>query len=105
VQFSLGVLDITIERNGYGAQNESFIGTIEIALDPPCEVEAVFIRAPIIKAHGPSVNVLAEYAGNPVMVTDGQHLATTFHPELSTEPTIHRHFLAKAKEGCAISTS
>jgi 5'-phosphate synthase pdxT subunit len=105
VQFSLGILDMTVERNGYGAQNESFIGTIEVALEPPCAVEAVFIRAPVIKAVGPSVVVLAECGGAPVMVSDGRHVATTFHPELSSDSTIHRYFLEIAEEACAFSTS
>jgi 5'-phosphate synthase pdxT subunit len=95
-QFSLGILDMTVERNAYGAQNESFIGTVEIDLDPSRSLEAVFIRAPVITSVGDSITVLSECKGNPVMVTDGRHIATTFHPELSDDTAVHHYFLANA---------
>ena len=58
-------------------------------------LEAVFIRAPIIRRCGPRVKVLAEYEGNPVLVEEGRHLVATFHPELTPDSRVHRLFLAK----------
>ena len=61
----------------------------------PEKLEAVFIRAPIIRRAGPGVKVLARYAGDPVLVEDGSHLAATFHPELTADARVHRLFLEK----------
>lgn len=58
-------------------------------------LEAVFIRAPIIRRTGPGVRVLARYKGDPVLVEEGLHLAATFHPELTSEDRIHRWFVEK----------
>lgn len=93
-QLSLGLMDITVERNGYGRQVDSRIAEIE--LDGKT-TEAVFIRAPIIRRAGPDTKVLATYAGNPVLVEHGKHLASTFHPELAAEFEIHKHFIRKAR--------
>ena len=61
-------------------------------------MEAVFIRAPIIRRAGPEAHVLASYAGDPVWVEQGKHMVTTFHPELSTDPRVHRRLLEKLRE-------
>ncbi len=79
-QRSLGLMDLTVERNAYGRQIESRIGRIELEGHPS---EAVFIRAPIVRRVGPAAKVLASYNGDPVLVQQGRHLAATFHPELS----------------------
>jgi 5'-phosphate synthase pdxT subunit len=55
----------------------------------------VFIRASIIRRTGPDVKVLAEYAGNPVLVEQGRHLIATFHPELTADARVHKLFLSK----------
>ncbi len=91
-QRSLELMDITVERNGYGRQIDSRIGEIE--LDGRSQ-EAVFIRAPIIRRAGPRTKVLASYAGCPVLVEQGRHLAATFHPELTAGSPIHGYFLGK----------
>ncbi len=91
-QGSLGLMDITVERNGYGRQVDSRIA--EIDLDGKT-TEAVFIRAPIIRRAGPDTKVLATYAGDPVLVEQGRHLAATFHPELGTGFDIHERFIRK----------
>jgi 5'-phosphate synthase pdxT subunit len=97
-QQSLGVMDIAVERNAYGRQLDSRV----VKLDPapefeertgPGELEAVFIRAPIIRRTGSEVRVLAEYAGDPVLVEQGRHLAATFHPELTMDCRVHSFFL------------
>jgi len=95
-QFSFGWLPITVRRNAYGRQNESFIAPLSLRLpgQAPGEQEGVFIRAPQVVAWDPEVEVLAEYQGLPVALQAGHHLATTFHPELSPPDALHRHFLA-----------
>ena len=59
------------------------------------DVEAVFIRAPIIRRTGPDVRVLAQYEGDPVLVEQGRHLVATFHPELTQDSRVHKLFLSK----------
>jgi len=89
-QRSLGLMDIAVERNGYGRQLDSRIVTLPWN---GAGLEAVFIRAPIIRRTGQQVKVLAEYRGMPVLVQQGRHLAATFHPELTGDPRVHREFL------------
>jgi 5'-phosphate synthase pdxT subunit len=91
-QASLGLMDLTVERNAYGRQVDSRIAHIDVAGHP---AEAVFIRAPIIRRVGPGVNVLAEYQGTPVLAEQGRHMVATFHPELSNSTAVHRHFIEK----------
>jgi len=91
-QPSLGLMDLTIERNAYGRQIDSRIAKIDLEGKP---AEAVFIRAPVIRRTGPVTKVLATYNGDPVLVEEGRHLAATFHPELTEELDIHRYFLSK----------
>jgi pyridoxal 5'-phosphate synthase pdxT subunit len=97
-QDSLGLLDMTILRNGYGRQIASDVsfGNSKLKSEP---MEMVFIRAPIIERVGPDVEILAEYGGKPVLVQKGNLLAATFHPELSADTTVHRHFLKLVKLG------
>jgi 5'-phosphate synthase pdxT subunit len=98
-QDSLGLVDIQIERNAYGRQLDSRIARLVpepgAALNADGQLEAVFIRAPIIRQVGEGVKVLARYKGEPVLVEQGRHLAATFHPELSPDRGIHRLFLNK----------
>jgi 5'-phosphate synthase pdxT subunit len=99
-QESLGLMDLTVERNGYGRQIDSAVGKIGPAADfeqrtSPGKLETVFIRAPIIRRCGPDVRVLAEYHGYPVLVEQNLHLGATFHPELSTDARVHQLFLSK----------
>jgi 5'-phosphate synthase pdxT subunit len=90
VQDSLNLVDIGVERNAYGRQIDSRIVPLETALGP---LEAVFIRAPIIRRTGPGVEVLACYQGDPVLIREGKHLVATFHPELTADPRVHARFL------------
>jgi len=89
-QESLGLMDLTVERNAYGRQIDSRIAQLEISGKT---AEAVFIRAPIIRKVGPETKVLASYLGNPVLVEQRFHLVATFHPELSEANEIHHHFV------------
>ena len=91
-QASLGLIDISIERNAYGRQIDSRIAKVATAEG---EMEAVFIRAPIIRRAGPDTKVLARYAGDPVWVEQGRHMVTTFHPELTADTQVHRRLLEK----------
>ncbi|MGH9665113.1 MAG: pyridoxal 5'-phosphate synthase glutaminase subunit PdxT [Bryobacteraceae bacterium] len=95
-QESLHLIDIDVERNAYGRQLDSRVVKL-----PPSDrlggdaLEAVFIRAPIIRRVGPKATVLASYDGDPVLVEQGRHLVTTFHPELTTDERVHQLFLKK----------
>jgi pyridoxal 5'-phosphate synthase pdxT subunit len=91
-QPSLGLMDLAVERNGYGRQIDSRIAQIELDGRP---MEAVFIRAPIIRRVGSSSKVLSVYGDTPVFVEQGRHLASTFHPELSPRSHIHERFIGK----------
>ena len=99
-QESFGVVDLTVERNAYGRQVDSRVARIEPEAEfqrraGAGDVEAVFIRAPIIRRTGPEVRVLAEYDGDPVLVEQGKHLIATFHPELTNDARVHKLFLSK----------
>jgi 5'-phosphate synthase pdxT subunit len=91
-QRSFAVLDVTVERNAYGRQNDSVILNEETSL-PGGPLEMVFIRAPRISKHGDDVQVLAERDGYPTLVQQGRLLAATFHPELTDDGRVHQYFL------------
>lgn len=105
-QVSLGLLDVTIERNAYGRQVDSHMAEEPCPELGPEPLPMVFIRAPIIRRTGPSVRVLARHRGEPVLVREGRLLASTFHPELSEDERVHRYFLeAVASDSRAIAFS
>jgi 5'-phosphate synthase pdxT subunit len=91
-QASLGLLDVSILRNGYGRQlaSDVHMGKTKLRKEP---LEMVFIRAPIIESVGQGIEVLAEDAGHPVLVRQGRVMAATFHPELTEDTTVHEYFL------------
>ena len=92
-QASLGLVDIAVQRNAYGRQLDSRVTQIDA--EGFGSLEAVFIRAPIIRGTGEGVKVLARYNGDPVLVEEGRHLVATFHPELSPDDRVHAYFLKK----------
>jgi len=99
-QESFGVMDIDVERNGYGRQLDSRVAELEPEAEfakrtAPGNLEAVFIRAPIIRRIGAKTKVLVRYNGDPVLVEERQYLAATFHPELTSDSRIHKLFLEK----------
>ena len=100
-QRSFAVLDIEVERNAYGRQNDSTIITEETSL-PGGPMEMVFIRAPRISRVGDGIEVLAKREGNATLVRKGKLLAATFHPELSDDTRVHQLFLDMVREdaGC-----
>jgi len=96
-QPQLGVLDVVVDRNAFGRQVDSFEADLEVeGLEGP--VHGVFIRAPRVQRAGPGVEVLASVDGQPVMVRQGNLLATAFHPELTGDLRVHRLLLAMAGE-------
>ncbi len=88
----LAVMDVTVERNSYGRQVESF----EVKLDIPKigkAIPAVFIRAPHMKTVGKDVEILAEHEGKIILARDGHLLGCSFHPELTSDTRILEYFV------------
>ena len=90
-----GTMDITVKRNAYGRQ----LGSFETVSDVKGigEVPMVFIRAPYIESVGEGVDVLATVNGNIVAARQGNQLATSFHPELTDDTSVHQYFLDMIK--------
>jgi 5'-phosphate synthase pdxT subunit len=88
-QKTFGGLDITVRRNAFGRQVESFESELDFL---GSKINAVFIRAPWVEKYSKDVQVLASAAGHPVAVQQGRLLATSFHPELTDELSVHRYF-------------
>ncbi len=99
VQSSLGMIDVTVKRNAYGRQVDSFaaIGSLRANGGPPVSAEMVFIRAPRITRVGEGIEVIGELEGEPTLVRRGRIWAGTFHPELSQPFLIHRMFVEAAR--------
>jgi pyridoxal 5'-phosphate synthase pdxT subunit len=98
-QPSLNLIDVSVERNAYGRQRESFETRGTATLDGrPVPIEMVFIRAPRIRRVGPGVQTLARHGEEPVMARQGTVLVATFHPELTDDPTVHEYFCRMVKE-------
>jgi 5'-phosphate synthase pdxT subunit len=99
-QRSLGVLDITVERNAYGDQRDSAILSLDTTLpqwQQAGPLETVFIRAPRIVECGHAVEILAQRDGFPVLIRQGHTMAATFHPELSSDRRVHQLFVDTAQ--------
>ena len=94
LQDSLRLMDIDVERNAYGRQLDSRIVHLKRE-GSDGDLEAVFIRAPIIRRVGEDAKVLARYQDDPVLVEQGRHMVATFHPELTGDSSIHEMFLDK----------
>ncbi len=94
-QPALHLMDISVRRNGYGRQIDSFETDLLINALGATPMRGVFIRAPIIEQVGSTVQVLADLgeSGGIVAARQGQFLATTFHPELTPDDRLHRYFL------------
>jgi len=91
---SLGLLDLIAVRNAYGTQVDSFTAPCDPGGNPDlAEMRCVFIRAPRLSQPGPEVEVLLTVDGEPVLVRQGNILASTFHPELGEDDRLHRFLL------------
>ncbi|MDA0376171.1 MAG: pyridoxal 5'-phosphate synthase glutaminase subunit PdxT [bacterium] len=91
----LKLIDITVERNAYGSQLQSFSAQIDV--EGIGSMEAVCIRAPIITRVGDGVGVLAQHEDHPVLVQKGNILAATFHPELCVSHSVHKMFIENVR--------
>lgn len=97
VMFPLGLMEVTLARNAYGRQRESFLSSVTLR---ERNFPALFIRAPRIVSMGQDVEVLASHKDSPVLVKQGRHLAASFHPELTGDLTVHELFIEMV--GCAV---
>lgn len=91
-QYSLNLLDITIRRNAFGAQVNSFEDEVKMTGFEP-NILGVFIRAPIVSAWEKGAEPIGWYQGNVVAVREENRLGTSFHPELTSDDRLHRYFL------------
>ncbi len=96
----LGLADFEVDRNAYGRQVASFEADLDLADEQP--LRGVFIRAPRVADWGPGVEVLAEHAGEPVLMRDGRILVASFHPELTDDTRVHERFLDLVREGQSV---
>jgi 5'-phosphate synthase pdxT subunit len=92
-QESFGTVDVTVRRNAYGRQLDSFETDLVIDDLPGGPFHGVFIRAPGIERYGPAVEVLASHGDRPVLAREGVAYVASFHPELSGDLRIHQLFL------------
>lgn len=96
---TLGLIDLSVERNAYGRQIDSFIDPVEICIDEKTDFfEGVFIRAPKIVTIGENVKVLGTHDDNMVLVESEQVFVATFHPELTDDVRIHQYFVDKIRK-------
>ena len=93
----LGLADLEVDRNAYGRQVASFEADLELDGDGR-SFRGVFIRAPRVRDVGPSVEVLAELDGEPVLLREGRVLVASFHPELTDDTRVHERFLDLVRE-------
>ena len=96
-QPSLGLADIDVTRNAYGRQLASEVRHETTSLSP-APLEMVFIRAPVIERTGAGVEILASSGGQPVLIRQGYILIATFHPELTSDITVHEYFVRMVTE-------
>ena len=94
----LALMDITVKRNAYGTQIDSFDVSVEIPKVSPEPIPLVFIRAPYITEAGANVEVLCKVEGHIVAAREGHLLATSFHPELTDDSSFHRYFAEMCKK-------
>jgi 5'-phosphate synthase pdxT subunit len=93
----LGVMDIAVRRNAYGRQVDSFEADLDVAgLGEP--FRAVFIRAPVVEDVADGLDVLAECAGQPVLVRQDGLLASSFHPEITADARVHELFIGMVRD-------
>lgn len=98
----LGLVDMTVRRNAFGRQRESFALALDVAGLEGGPLEAVFIRAPWIERVGPDVEVLARVDGEIVLAETDQALVASFHPELTDDLRLHRRFLDKVEAASVV---
>jgi 5'-phosphate synthase pdxT subunit len=92
-QVSLGAIDITVRRNAFGRQRDSFEADLDVAGLPGGKLHAVFIRAPAVERAGDGVEILASVGERPVLCRQGAVTVCSFHPELGDDLRLHQRFL------------
>jgi pyridoxal 5'-phosphate synthase pdxT subunit len=97
----LGLVDIAVDRNAYGRQVASFEADLDVAGEEE-PLRGVFIRAPRVREVGDDVEVLAEHAGEPVLLRQGRFLVASFHPELTEDTRVHELFLDAVREAMSV---
>jgi len=97
-QYSLGLMEIEVQRNAFGRQVDSFEVDLPIPVLGYKPFRAVFIRAPLIEKVAPNVGILAQYNDKIVFARQGNFLASSFHPELTGDNRVHRYFLKMVEE-------
>ncbi len=97
------LLNVSVERNAFGRQAESFSTDIELQKERKIKtLPALFIRAPRIRSVGENVQVLGTFKDEPVLVQQGKYLGATFHPELTQNTYVHSHFINMIRNNSAI---
>ena len=99
----LGLVDVEVERNGYGRQLASFEADLDLE-DGGVPLRGVFIRAPRVTGAGPGVEVLASHEDVPVLLRQGRFLVASFHPELTGDTRVHERFLELVREEQGVRT-
>ena len=94
----LSIMDFKVDRNAFGRQVDSFSGNLCLEFDNTDSFKGLFIRAPKISKLGKGIKILATYNKQPVMITNGRHFATTFHPEIGDDYRIHEYIMGKLSE-------
>jgi len=94
----IGDLDIVIERNAFGRQNDSFEADLEVSGIGKEKFRGVFIRAPAVSEAGKDVEVISRYGGKIVAVKQGNIIGTAFHPELAGDARMHKQFLKMVQD-------
>lgn len=92
-QFSFGLVDVTVKRNAYGRQLDSFVAEVDIQLPNDTKtatIEAVFIRAPKFYNLGSEAKILSSYQGDPILIQEKNVILATFHPELTSSTILHK---------------
>jgi 5'-phosphate synthase pdxT subunit len=95
----LSLLPMTVRRNAFGRQRESFVTELDVKGLEGGPLPAVFIRAPVIEAVGPGMDVMAMVDGDIVLAETDRALVASFHPELTRDERLHRRFLEKVRKG------
>lgn len=99
----LKLMDIAVARNAYGRQRESFETLVEAPAIDPAPFPVAFIRAPVVTRTGPRVDILARHDGQPVLIQQGQLLASSFHPEIARYDGVHRYFRSLVEHAQVVS--
>lgn len=99
-QHSFALLDVSVERNAYGRQIDSFMaqGKLHVRESEKSTITLTFIRAPKIIACGAKIDVLASYKNEPVWVREGNVMGATFHPEMGDDKYVHQYFIKLLKD-------